>query len=99
MMSSTTSERLDQTAFFLWMRIVAGSIAAVAAVLLAWKDIHNVLDWMQPLALGCWFLFCRIRQPGEPRRIYLTNPRVIITNLSALVVVVTGAWWLARFIR
>jgi hypothetical protein len=99
MMSSTTSERLEQSTFFLWMRIVVGSVSAVDAVVHAGKDFHNFLGWIQPLALACWFLFWRIREPGEPRRIYLTNRRVLITALAALAGVVSSGWWIARHIR
>lgn len=98
-MSSATSERIDQSAFFLWMRIVVGSLTGASAVLHAWKNIHNVLDWMQPLCLACFFLFWRLRQPGESPRVYLTNPRALITNLSALAAVVTSIWGLIRFSR
>ena len=40
-----------------------------------------------------------VRQPRESRGVYLTNSRVIITNLSALAVLMTRVWRLARFIR
>jgi CHASE2 domain-containing sensor protein len=63
-----------------------------------WKDFHSFL-WIQSLSLACFFAFWRIRQPGESRRVYLTNPRVIVTNLSALAFGAIAIWSLAHHLR
>jgi len=97
-MNTDTSERLDQTKFFLWMRIIGGAFFALMAPVEAWKDFHSFL-WLQSLSMACFFAFWRIRLPGESRRVYLTNPRAIVTNLSALAFGAVAIWWLFHHLR
>jgi hypothetical protein len=89
-------KRLDDTRFFLWMRIVVGSMAAVIGGWQALTDFHDGSRWIGSLSVACFLLFWRIRQPGESRRVYLTNPRMILTNLSALSMTISAAWSLIR---
>jgi len=89
-------KRLDQSKWFLWVRIIGGSVAAITAVLKASKNFNHTSDWVESLALASLFLFWRTRHPGESRWAYLTNARAILTNLSALVVVISALMHSAR---
>ena len=71
------------------MRVVAGSFAAMSAVL-GILVIHNFPNWCGSLSAVCFFAFFRVRQPGESRWTYLTNPRAIVTLLSALTMAIMG---------
>jgi len=95
-MSSATSPRIEQTRFFFWMRIVAGSIAAIAAAVHALTDFKDVVGWTYPLLLACFFAFLRLRQPGESRREYFANPRSLFSNLAALSAVILSIFFLIR---
>jgi hypothetical protein len=79
----------------LWVRICVGCIAVSAAVVDASKHFAN-FGWITPLSLGCFFFFFTQRQPGEPLRRYLLNPRALLTLLFALTAAVTSLWFLIR---
>ena len=98
-MNTAATERLDQTAWFLWMRIVGGAIAAITAGLQAWTNFQDFPRWCSSLSIACFFAFFRVRQHGESRRMYLTSLRGIITALSALATVITNGFLLLRFAR
>jgi hypothetical protein len=86
-------KRLDQSKWFLWVRIIGGSVAAITAALKASKNFNHTSDWIESLALASFFLFWRTRQPGESPWAYLTNARAILTILSALAVVASVVWY------
>lgn len=92
-------QRLDQMKWFLWMRIMVGSMAAVEGAVKASTNSGDIADWVESISLACFLLFWRTRQPGESRWAYLTNVRAILTNLSALAVVISTIWFLAHHIR
>jgi hypothetical protein len=98
-MTLQTATERPQVRMPLWIRIGFPCMFLPLALMHAWKDPHAFVDWIDPLSLACFFLFWRIREPGEPRRIYLTNLRALITNLSALAVAVTSVWWLIQLYR
>jgi hypothetical protein len=92
-------ERLDQigqTRFFLWMRIIAGGLVAVAGALSFWEHPSNILDWVRNVSLASFFLFLRLRQPNEPFREYVVKPRAILTIVSVIIALVSSSLWLAR---
>lgn len=79
------------------MRVVAGSFATISAVLEILANFHNFPRWCGSLTMACFFAFYRVRQPGEPPWIYLTNPRAIVTLLSAVAIGITGIVVLLQF--
>jgi hypothetical protein len=107
------SGRIDQTKFFLWMRIVAGTLALSMAALGALAHIHDLsmtalrafahpndaVRLLDYISLVCFFGLYRVRQPGESRWVYLTNPRAFLTILAALSVLVTSISFLVRAVR
>lgn len=92
----SSSEQIEHTKLFLWMRIVAGTVTLSIAALQAFKRPHDALGWVNPLSLALFFILFRLRQPAESRLVYWTNPRGLLTNLAALSVLVTGIWYLIR---
>ena len=93
-------KRLDETRFFLWMRIVTASMSAIIGVWQVWTNAHDPSRWVEWLSMACLFTFLRLRQPGESRRAYLTADwRAVVTNLSALAVVVSSIWFLVKDAR
>jgi hypothetical protein len=86
-------KRMDQTTWFLWMRIVGASMAAMAGLLGAWRNFRNPSEWVSSLALASLFTFWRSKRPAESRQEFVTKPRAIITLISALAVVVTSVWF------
>lgn len=87
-------KRLDQAKWFLWMRLLVGLMSAIMGVIQASTNFHEPSRWIQSISLAVFLLIWRIRQPGESRWVYLTNVRVLLTNLSALFVVISGVWHL-----
>ena len=69
------------------------------AALQAFTHPRDVVSWLNPLSLACFFAFFRLRQAGESRWVYLANPRALFTNLAALSVLVTGVWNSVRMVR
>ncbi len=98
-MNDTASPRIDQAGFFLWMRVIAGTIAAITCAMQVWTNSHDIVRWLNSLSLACFFAFYRTKQPGESSSTYLANARAIVTNCSALAVVVTGALLIVRSAR
>ena len=72
------------------MRVVAGSSATMSAVLEILANFHNFPRWCGSLSAACFFAFFRVRQPDESPWTYVTNPRAIVTLLSALVMGITA---------
>lgn len=93
---NSSSERIEQTKVFLWMRIVAGIFMLSVATLQAFKHPHDTVSWVNSLSVACFLALFRLRQPTESRWAYLTNTRVLLTNVAALSVVVTSVWYLVR---
>jgi hypothetical protein len=96
MKSAATPDGIEQTRSFLWMRIVCSSIMAIAGIIQLCTSYKDASNWLSSLSFACFLAFFRYRQPGESWRIYLTNPRAIITILSALTGLVTTGVWLLR---
>jgi hypothetical protein len=86
-------KRLDQAKRFLWMRFGVGSMVAIMGVVQASTNFHQPSRWIQSICLASFLLVWRIRQPGESRWAYFTNARAILTNLSALAVVLSTVWY------
>lgn len=91
--------QFDQTKFFLWMRIVAVSLSAIAGVAQVLNKTHDAAAWIESFSLACLFAFWRTRRPCESRRAYLTNPRALVTFVSAVAIVISSVWWLIRHTR
>ena len=85
-------KRLDQAKWFLWIRFVVGSMVAMMGLVQASTNFHEFSRWMESISLASFLLFWRIRQPGESRRVYFMNARVMLTNLSAIAFVVSSIW-------
>ena len=92
-------QRIDQAKWFLWMRIIVGSMSAIIGLWQAWINVHDISRWLGSIATACFLLSFRILQRGESRRVYLANPRAIVTNLSALIMVVTSTLFLLHAAR
>src|SRR5215471_11484984 len=92
-------KRFDQEKWFLWMRFVVGSMAATMGLVQASVNFHKPSQWIETISLASFLLFLRIKQPGESRRAYFMNARAILTNLSALAVVIIFVWNLAHYVR
>lgn len=96
---NSAAGRFEETKFFLWMRVFAASISVVGCIIQVCTNFNEVPQWASSLSIACFFAFFRTKQPGESPWIYITNPRVTATVLSALVAVITSFWWLVRFAR
>ncbi len=91
-------QRFDPTRWFWWARIVVGSMSAVIGVMKISTKFDDVADWVASISLASFLLFWRIRQPGESLRAY-SDVRAVLTNLSALAIVISSIWFLAHHTR
>lgn len=71
-------------------------VAAITAAFKALTNFNHTSDWVGSLSLASFFLFWRTRQPGESLQTYLSDARAILTNLSALAVVISVVWYFLR---
>ena len=86
----------DQIAIPTWIRIAAGSFAAVAGAIMAFINPHDILNGISQIALAFFLIFMKFRQPKELFREYIVKPRAVITLASPLIMGACAMVWLVR---
>jgi hypothetical protein len=75
----------------LWMRIFAGSFSLLVGSLMLVSHVRDLM-WVQELGLGVWFLFVLppFRRSDESRLEYWRKPRVILSTLLLMVIMIAS---------
>lgn len=89
----------NRSAFPTWIRIVAGSVAAVSGAMAFWTHPHDFLTGVSQISMALFLLFMKFRRPNESLQEYIVKPRAVITPAFPLIAGACALGWIVRHFR